>query len=123
GERKERTRARGHTRRHHHRPTLLIVMFVLLATHVAEIGLFGAAFELLIGVTGAGTIVGHARIGFWDCVYFSATNYTTVGWGDLLAVGPIRFLAAAESLLGFMLITWSAAFTYLVMARTWGADE
>ena len=51
------------------------------------------------------------------------TNYTTVGWGDLSSIGPLRILAGAEALLGFMLITWSASFTYLVMARTWGAEE
>ncbi|TAK53233.1 MAG: two pore domain potassium channel family protein [Gammaproteobacteria bacterium] len=122
-ERKTRTRGHANQHRHHHRPTLLIVMFVLLATHVVEIGLFGIAFWLLIDPTGAGAIIGSDRIGFWDLIYFSVTNYTTVGWGDLSSIGPLRILAGAEALLGFMLITWSASFTYLVMARTWGAEE
>lgn len=39
---------------------------------------------------------------------------------DLVATGHIRFLAGTESLLGFMMITWSAFFSHLIMARTWG---
>ena len=122
-ERKARTRGHQNQHRHHHRPTLLIVMFVLLAAHVAEIGLFGIAFWLLLDPAGAGAIVGYDQTGFWDCLYFSVTNYTTVGWGDLASSGQLRFLSGAESLVGFMLITWSASFTYLVMARTWGTDD
>lgn len=45
--------------------------------------------------------------------------YTTVGYGDLLPSGPIRFVAAMEALLGLMLIAWSASFTYLEMQRFW----
>lgn len=107
---------------HHDRPTLVIIAFALLGAHVAEIWLFGLAFWLLINIDGLGTIVGYDSLNFWDCVYFSATTYTTVGWGDLSAVGPVRFLAGTESLVGFMLITWSASFTYLVMARAWGTS-
>jgi hypothetical protein len=42
-----------------------------------------------------------------------------VGFGDLAPVGPIRFLAGTTALTGFVLITWSASFTYLEMARDW----
>lgn len=108
---------------HHHRPTLLIVMFVLLLAHVAEIWLFGLAYYVLLSVPELGEIAGYPTLGFLDCVYFSASTYTTVGWGDLYSSGPIRFLAGTEALAGFMLITWSASFVYLIMARTWGKDD
>ncbi len=107
----------------HGRHTILLSMFVLLFAHVIEIWLFGAAFWWLLAQQGYGSIEGYAAVNFLDCVYFSAANYTTVGWGDLAASGDIRFLAGTEALVGFMMITWSASFSYLVMARTWGDDE
>ena len=54
-----------------------------------------------------------------DAVYMSAVTFTTVGFGDLAPVGPIRFLAGTLALTGFVLITWSASFTYLEMTRDW----
>ncbi|WP_198021868.1 potassium channel family protein [Algiphilus aromaticivorans] len=70
-----------------------------------------------------GAIVGYDALTLLDCIYFSASTYTTVGWGDLNAIGATRFLAGTEALVGFMLITWSASFTYLVMDRTWGKKQ
>jgi len=104
-----------------HRPryTLLIIMFGLLIAHVFEIWLFATGFWVLSRSDAFGSVVGYDQFTFLDYVYFSVTNYTTVGWGDLHAVGPVRFLAGTESLAGLMLITWSASFTYLIMSRTW----
>jgi len=110
-------------RHHHHRPTLLIVMFGLLLAHVAEIWIFGLAYHLLLHSPQLGEITGYAELTLLDCVYFSAATYTTVGWGDLFSTGPVRFLAGTEALVGFMLITWSASFVYLMMARTWGQED
>ncbi|WP_052367347.1 hypothetical protein [Algiphilus aromaticivorans] len=45
-----RTRPIDKQRDHHDRPTLLIVISVLLGTHIAEIWLFGGAFWLLINI-------------------------------------------------------------------------
>lgn len=102
------------------RPTLLLVMFGLLAAHVAEIWVFGAAMWLLARLCEASALTGEVITGsFLDYQYFSLANYTTVGWGDLTAEGPLRFLAGMESLIGFLLITWSASFTFLVMDRMW----
>lgn len=104
------------------RPTILAVIFTLLMAHVAEIWLFGAAFWLLLHEGGHGAIVGYENISLLDCIYFSATTYTTVGWGDVYATGNIRFLAGTEALVGFMIITWSASFGYLIMERTFGRN-
>lgn len=100
--------------------TLLATIFILLFAHVAEIWMFGAAFWYLLSQGEYGAISGYAIISFLDCVYFSAANFATVGWGDLAATGQIRFLAGTEALVGFMMITWSASYSYLLMARTWG---
>ncbi len=100
---------------------VLATMFALLFVHIAEIWLFGGAFWILL-LSGIGTISGYSEFSFLDSIYFSAATYTTVGWGDLSASGDIRFLAGTEALVGFMLITWSASFSYLVMERDWGGD-
>lgn len=105
------------------RPTILTTMFVLLMAHVVEVWLFGATFWFLLGQEGYGSIAGYTHVGLLDSIYYSAANYTTVGWGDLAATGDVRFLAGTEALVGFMMITWSASFSYLIMARTWGQDS
>ncbi len=105
------------------RPIILIMMFTLLFAHVVEIWLFGIAFWWLLKFEDIGQINGYPDLDLLDCVYFSAATYTTVGWGDLAAVGHIRFLAGTVALVGFMMITWSASFGYLIMARTFGDDS
>jgi len=37
----------------------------------------------------------------FDLIYFSAVTFTTALFGDLVPVGPIRFLAGTEALTGF----------------------
>lgn len=94
----------------------------MLALHVAEIWIFGLTLWLLLHWPACGQIVssaGTGGLGLLDAVYFSAITYSTVGFGDVLPVGPIRLLAGTESLIGLVLIGWSASFTYLEMERFW----
>lgn len=107
-------------RKFRNRPIILATMFALLIAHVVEIWLFGVAFWYLLDQDGLGAINGYAHLSLLDNVYFSAATYTTVGWGDLAATGHVRFLAGTEALVGFMMVTWSASFSYLIMGRTWG---
>ncbi len=102
------------------RVTLLTVMFALLLSHVVEIWLFAVGYWGLAATGTHGHVVGYEQFTLLDHVYFSAANYSTVGWGDLSAVGPLRFLAGTEALTGFLLLTWSATFTFLIMDRIWG---
>lgn len=90
-----------------------------LALHLAEIALFGLAIFWLMEQPGPSDIAGVALPGFADALYLSAISYSTVGFGDLAPVGPIRLLVAVESLAGLMLIAWSASFTYFEMERNW----
>ena len=46
--------------------------------------------------------------------------YTTLGVGDVAATGLMRVPAGIESLVGLVLITWTASFSYLAMERFWG---
>jgi hypothetical protein len=58
-----------------------------------------------------------------DLIYRSAVTFTTMGAGELTRVGPIRFLRGTEALTGFVLIAWSASFTYLEMVGVWRNRE
>ncbi|MGB8633701.1 MAG: ion channel [Rhodanobacteraceae bacterium] len=98
-------------------------IFGVLAVHVAEIWIFALVIFLLLKFDiRFGDIHGIAAASLLDHVYFSAVTYSTVGFGDVIPVGPIRFLVGTEALAGFVLITWSASFTYLEMERYWRRD-
>ena len=101
------------------RRSVLKVIFGLLLLHVTEIWVFGLACWGLLRFDTGSSIAGTHVVGLLDAVYLSAITFTTVGFGDLSPVGPIRFLAGTEALTGLMLITWSASFTYLEMTRHW----
>jgi hypothetical protein len=108
------------------RPRLRIVMMIygLLLLHTLEIWLFGLSYWLLSSDPGYGMIVGETDIAVLvDYVYFSATVYSTLGFGDLLPSGPIRLIVGIESVTGLLLITWSASFTYLEMIQYWRKDR
>jgi hypothetical protein len=100
------------------RQRILVLILSLLAVHQAEAwmfawGYFGADRSGIMGeLTGAaGDLLTYA--------YFSVITYTTLGFGDIVPQGPMRFIASVEALTGFVLISWSASFTYLEMQRFW----
>ena len=90
----------------------------VLCLHVVEIWIFGAILWALLHWPAFGGL-GPAAPHLFDVIYFSAVTFTTVGFGDLVPTGAIRFLSGTEALTGFVLITWSASFTYLEMERFW----
>ena len=111
----------GIGRRHEsqRRRRVLHGIFGVLALHVVEIWIFGIATWLLLRGPETGAVAGAHALGLLDAIYLSAVTYTTVGFGDLAPVGPIRFLCGTEALAGLVLITWSASFTFLEMDRFW----
>lgn len=106
-----------------HRTRVLVLILGLFATHLVEIWVFATGFGVLDGVSDFGHIThlqGNPTESNWlDYVYYSFVTYTTVGYGDLVPVGPIRFIAATEALTGWMLLGWSTSFTFLEMQRFW----
>ena len=112
---------RGLAKRHDQQPRrkVLYGIFAVLILHIIEIWLFGLTYWALLLLPDTGHVLSMAKTGFLDTIYLSAMTYTTVGFGDLAPVGTIRFLAGTEALTGFVMITWSASFTFLEMERFW----
>jgi len=103
----------------HRRRKVLVAIFSVIFLHMLEIWLFGTTFWLLQNWPSLGHIAGGGVNHIFDAVYFSAVTFTTVGYGDVAPVGSLRFLAGTEALTGFVLIAWSASFTYLEMEKFW----
>lgn len=102
-----------------HRRVVLYAILAIIVLHIAEIWIFALTYHLLLLSPDAGNLSGALGLSVLDHVYFSATVFTTVVFGDLSPRGPIRFLAGTEGLTGLVLIGWSASFTYLEMERLW----
>ena len=102
-----------------HRFRIVMGVFCALTAHAAEVWVFALSFFLKHRAEGWGHLEGNFDGSFMDCVYFSFTSYTTLGTGDIVPYGDLRYLTGLESLTGLVLITWSASFLYLEMTRYW----
>lgn len=101
------------------RPRILLLIFSILLTHVVEIWIFGGAYFYLVSTDGHGSLLANHPIELFDAIYYSAVCFTTLGLGDLVPVGAVRFMTGTEALTGFVLIAWSASFTFVEMERFW----
>ena len=107
----------------HRRVKVLYGIFSVILLHVLQIWLFGAVLFLLLLWPACGSLAGPESASFLECVYLSAATFSTVGFGDVAPVGAIRFLSGTQALTGFVLITWSASFTYLEMEKFWRPES
>jgi Ion channel len=101
------------------RTKLVAVILAAFAAHAIEIALYAAALYALVAWLGVGNLSGSAGFSLSTCMYFSAETYTSLGFGDITPVGPVRLLAGVEALNGLLLIGWSASFTYICMEQFW----
>jgi hypothetical protein len=111
------------------RLSILVGIVGCFCAHLLEVTIFAGGFYFLIqqeslGSLLGGDIQGHGLFGtpstgFLDCLYFSLTCYTSLGFGDLAPTGWLRFLAGTEALTGLLLIAWTASFMYLEMQKHW----
>jgi hypothetical protein len=85
---------------------MMIVTFITAAAHVAEIALWTIAF-LLCG----------AMTSFESAFYFSAVNYTSLGYGDIVLSQQWRLLGPLEALNGLLLVGVSTAVMFTVLSR------
>jgi len=106
-----------------------IVVTAIFFTHIVSIWLYGLTFWALDNYTELGgfigdslTEAGHAH-DLFSHLYFSATAYTSLGFGDIIPTGVMRFLCAIEVLNGLVLIGWTVSYAFLAMQRFWKFSE
>jgi voltage-gated potassium channel len=110
--------ARAHLPRGIHRlgPLRSAVLVVRLTTlivclHVLEILLWAWFYRWYCFAT-------------WESAfYFSATSYSTVGYGDLILQRAWRIVGPVESLTGVLMCGFSASFLFAIVTRLVERDE
>jgi hypothetical protein len=100
------------------RRMLLIIVTILLA-HIVEVWLFAFGYYVMVEHYGFGSLSGLDGKDLPDHAYYSAVVFSTLGFGDIIPHGAIRFMTGTEALTGLVLITWSASFAFLEMQRNW----
>ena len=99
---------------------MALVMLAIIVTHVLKIFLFALGLFLAARFLGVGDLAGQVEPGtFHDYLYFSLVSYTTLGLGDIYPTGGLQIITGVESLIGLLMITWSASFNFLYMEKFW----
>ena len=93
-------------RPHRQGVTLILTIFGLLALHSMEIWAY--AF-LYLGLNEFDTLE--------TSLYFSATTFTTLGFGDVTLDPGRRLIAGTQGLIGLILIGWSTAILVSLTTR------
>lgn len=105
------------------RTKLLAVMFSAFLAHGTEIVLYGLSVFAFIHFADVGTLKGPGGSSLANCMYLSAETYSSLGFGDVVPLGPIRLVAGVEALNGLLLIGWTASYAYIAMERFWDAVD
>lgn len=98
---------------------VVVAIFGVLIAHTIEIWIFAASYYWLLQAGWHGSLARNFDGSLLDCAYFSFTTYTSLGNGDIEPGGHLRFLAGLESLVGLVMIGWTASFIYVEMTRFW----
>lgn len=104
-----------------HRVKILLGVLGALLAHVVEIWVFAFGYYFMLSLDPMSALNGNFDGSLLDCVYFSFTTFTTLGFGDIEPLGNIRYLTGIESLTGLVLITWTASFLFYEMQRHWNS--
>lgn len=102
-----------------HRFRVVVGVLGALTAHAVEVWIFALAYYFMIEAGNWGTLRGDFDGSLMDCVYFSFTTFTTLGFGDIEPVGVLKFLTGLEALTGLVLITWTASFLFIEMQKYW----
>lgn len=101
---------------------IVILIFGLLTAHLIEVWIFAFGYVYMNKVLDYGFLQGMTSSNIFEYAYYSVVTYTTLGYGDIVPVGPIRFMSAMEALTGYIMVAWSASFTFLEMRIFWRDD-
>lgn len=83
---------------------LIRVVFGLLLLHLLQISVWAAVYDLR-----------GCFPSFDMSFYYSATSYSTVGFGDVIPPHPWRIFGAMEALTGVLMFGWSTGLIFTVV--------
>ena len=98
---------------------VLAALVGAMLSHLLQIAIFGLAYYLMRDKFGMGGFGGTFEDSLTSFLYFSSETYTTLGFGDIYPTGALRMICGIESLVGLLMVSWTASFTYLEMRRYW----
>lgn len=96
-------------------------IFAMFLVHVGEIALFALAYHSIARFL-PDALRHEGGHSFPELFHVSATAYTTLGMSPVDPHGIMKIMAPMEALTGFMMITWSATFTYAA-TQFWEEEE
>lgn len=107
----------SHTRpAHHHHFSLpamfrllVLVVFGLLVLHLLQILVWATCYDLL-----------GCFPDFDTSFYYSATSYSTVGYGDVIPPSEWRTLGSVEAVTGILMFGWSTGVLFSVVNHLQG---
>ena len=100
------------------RSRIVVGVAGVLVAHYLEVVLFATGYWLSSNPE-HGFLTGDFDGSIGDYIYYSFAVFTTLGFGDIVPEGHLRWLTGIEALTGFVLITWSASFLFLEMSQNW----
>jgi hypothetical protein len=83
---------------------LIRVVFGLLLLHLLQISVWAAAYH-----------VKGCFPSFDIAFYYSATSYSTVGYGDVIPPAPWRVFGAIEAVTGVLMFGWSTGVLFSIV--------
>lgn len=97
---------------------IILTFSALLLLHVLELVTL-AVFNAMVVENLLPKSFGNSPPLFEDILYVTGISFSTLGYSSLEVSGPFRLLLMLQSLLGFMLLTWSATFLYSACQQVW----
>ena len=83
---------------------LIRVVYGLLVLHLLQILVWAACYQW-----------SGCFPDFYTSFYYSATSYSTVGYGDVVPPGNWRILGAVEAVTGILMFGWSTGVLFTVV--------
>lgn len=96
---------------------VLFTFWGLFFLHLSEVVLGALVIAFALSFPEVGSLQKDYGSTPADLLYLSGVNFSTLGYTEIVASGPVRLLIMLQALSGFMLITWSATLVYSV----WGS--
>lgn len=107
----------------HPRRWLNLLVLGAIVAHVTELFVFALGYRIVVKIGNLGGLKNAAGQASDDFGYFSFVAYTSLGFGDIVPHGELRFMTALETLTGLLLIAWTASFIFLEMQATWDQEK